>query len=511
MRIASSILLVALGASACVDSEGTRPAAGGALSPASGDQGGSVAVPFFPESAPTSQDYGPHQVQLGNATFAYLTRVAVPAEAMPLLPSGIGGTVFTYSLFVESTQAIELFALFVPDSPAGQRRPLLTAFHGFGTSHRDIDVRTRFFVEADDRDWFLVAPLQRNLADPAGDNFDINYASAQSQLHVEAVIQFMLENYAIDRDRLYGVGFSMGGGSALSYAARHRDRSTGAFAAVVNHTGSVALENEYANLPVASPVIDIMELIFGGPPSATPFEWQRSSLIELDAQGEILSGGRHMARNLGPVPTQTWFNSDDHLDHLRNQSQKLDQFMQGLVGADHSLVVVPGQIPNCDGQHCWSTLDQTMACDWLEQHSLNGQPLQGTVLADRAGNWEYFKLKQDVNGQFSSLDYFVDPLGNSLTLASPENVGQIETSIATLGLDAASSLKVSLEGFGLSTCRLVFTNALSPPVAILRDSLVLDEDCSGTSSGPQWCYDPSEGTLTLLEDEPTLTSWILQF
>ena len=40
----------------------------------------------------------------------------------------------------------------------------------------------------------------------------------------------------------------MGGGAALSYAARHRDPERGAFAAVVNHTGTISLRNTYHNV-----------------------------------------------------------------------------------------------------------------------------------------------------------------------------------------------------------------------------------------------------------------------
>ena len=231
----------------------------------------------------TWDDIGPAELAQSSAAYAWLTSVATPAEMAPLIAAGVGGTALNYSVLVEATGAIELFSLFVPDSDPSVPRPLLTAFHGAGTSHGDIYFRAmEFFIEADQRDWFLIAPLQRNLNGPP----DTSYASAASQLHVAAVIELVLDTYAIDRDRLYAAGFSMGGGNAMSYAARHRDRRSGAISAVVNHTGTLALSNVYENAPVIQ--MNIMEGIFGGPPTGPVFEWQRSSVLELDAAGCLL-------------------------------------------------------------------------------------------------------------------------------------------------------------------------------------------------------------------------------
>ncbi len=481
-----------------------------------GAAGSAVGAARLPErwfqAPPTSQDYGPHEIRLGQATLGYLSQAAIATEAMPLLPPGIGGTVLTYSLVVESTLKLELFALFVPDTPAGVRRPLLTAFHGFGTTHRDIDIRTRFFLEAEERDWFLVAPLQRSVHDPSGANFDINYASEQSQLHVDAVLDYVLSNYPIDTDRVYGVGFSMGGGSALSYAARHRDPRKGAFAAVVNHTGTVALRDEYRNLPTGSSVVGIMEQIFGGPPSVARFAWTQSSLIELDDQAQLVPGGQHMAVNLAHVPVQTWFNTLDQLAHLPAQAEQLDLFMQGLPGAQHSLVTVPGGIADCgQQQHCWSSLDQTMACDWLATHRLNSSPTVGQLMIDRSGRWEYFDVEQDLVGKFSSLTYEVDSLGNSLTLRAPDNLTRIETTIADLGFSTSGAVKLSLEGFGIGPDFVQFGDISSAPVSVLRDGLPIQEDCGGTSTAQSWCYDASTETLILYETLPALSSWRIDF
>jgi poly(3-hydroxybutyrate) depolymerase len=510
MRVTSLLLIAALLASSCADSSAVDVTAadGTAFGGGSDERPRDPVVwtPGWRQPAATAQDYGPVQIQLSNSTLAYITRVATPAEAMPQLAPG--STYLTYSLFVEETQAVEWFSLFVPGSPPPQRRPLLTAFHGFGTSHLDIVTRTSFFQEAQARDWFLIAPYQRNLAGGPG---DISYGSAQSQLHVEAVIRFVLQRYPIDRDRLYGVGFSMGGGAALSYAARHRSRATGAFAAVINHTGTVALSDEYMNLLVGSLVTGYMETIFGGTPGTARFEWQRSSMLELDAMAQIIPGGLHMAQNLRTVPVQTWFNVDDELAHLVQQSERLDQYLQGVPGAQHSVVAVPGGLANCDKQHCWDTLDQTAACDWLEQQSLNSFPDEGAILADRDGRWEYFDLTQELAGKFSRLTYGVDSDGNSLTLALPENLARIRASWGALGFDPVDPLKLTVEGFGVTPCPIEITGLPTTPSAVYHNSVLLAEDCSAGAAGPSWCFDASTGTIVLLEDQPAQSSWNVQF
>jgi pimeloyl-ACP methyl ester carboxylesterase len=457
---------------------------------------------------PTMDNYGPYQVQMANGTFAYIERVANSAEASTLLLTPMGGTVLTYSLFVDETQAMEYFSLFVPASQAGIERPLLTAFHGFSTSHRDIDVRTSFFQEADQRDWYLVAPLQRNLTGP----WDISYSSAQSQLHVEAVIGFVMEHYAIDKDRLYGVGFSMGGGGVMSYAARNRDRRRGAFAAVVNHTGSVALSNVYANLDPSSALIDVMELIFGGDPAEAPFEWLRSSLIEVDSQAALLLDGQHMAINLAHVPTQTWYNASDSLGYLVEQSIELDGYLQSLPGANHESVRVASSSACGSSQHCWGSLDQALACDWLEQQTLDSAPQFGSILADRSGRWEYFDLAQVLEGEFSRLAFEVDVVSNALWLSAPSNMASVTGSMSRLTLDSAQPLKLTLDDFGGTSTGFVIDNVATAPASVIREGAVLADDCSGgAATASSWCYDPAAQTLTLLEADPGAVTWRVNF
>ena len=453
----------------------------------------------------TWDDIGPAELAQSQGTFAWLTSVATPAEMAPLIAAGVGGTVLNYSVFVEATGGTELFSLFVPESDPSVPRPLLTAFHGAGSSHGDIYFRAQeFFVEADQRDWFLIAPLQRNLIGPA----DTSYASVASQLHVEVLIKLILDNYNIDRNRLYGAGFSMGGGNALSYAARHRDRRVGAFSAVVNHTGSVALADVYANAPVI--ITNIMLGIFGGPPTGPTFEWQRSSLIELDGAGALLPQGRHMALNLEHVPVQTWFNSSDKFDYLLAQAQAFGSFMTSLPAGNHQLVTVPGGVPNCIDQHCWATLDIPAACQWLSTQSLETDPAAGTVLADRDARWGRFDVEQRQPGSFTEFNYTVNTGANLVAITDTENARAVGIRVQKLGLDPAQPLFVSMTRMESQGNGIVLRGFSSAPTTVTRNGVFFGATCGGAASSIGWCYDAQAGSVTIRESSNLSATWRVQ-
>ncbi|MEM9380387.1 MAG: hypothetical protein AAGB93_10610 [Planctomycetota bacterium] len=415
----------------------------------------------------------------------------VPPIAFPTITPGFGGSALILRLIVPATGELELFTLFVPDTPIGVERPLLTCFHGANVSHLDIFFNTSFLQEAEARDWFLIAPFQRGVQGYE----QLNYACVPSQLHVQAVIDFVLRIYDVDRDRLYGVGFSMGGGSALSFAARHRDRSTGAFAAAVNHTGTVSLGNVYANQPNQQMAL---EAIFGGTPTSVPFAYQRSSVLEVDPAGALVSGGRHMARNLEHVPIRTVYGVTDTLTHLIDQSLALDAYMQLLPQASHELFAsaVPG---SCNSQqHCWATLDETATCDFLAQHSLVSNPPSGGYLIDRDDvRWGRFRFDMTVDGEFASMKYDSSVSNNQLQIDQTRNIDTVGVDVLDFGLDPTAPLQVWAGAADGTGDVVVLEGFASQPVQVTRNgSAPIPESCNfpGTVS---WCY--ANGVLTLHE------------
>ncbi|MEM9799713.1 MAG: alpha/beta hydrolase [Planctomycetota bacterium] len=444
-------------------------------------------------------EYGPWQTVTNNAVTVWLTRVASPASiAAQREPSGVG-TFFILALEVPATNELELFSLHVPAVPSGSTRPLLTCFHVAGASHLDIWFNTSYFREAIRRDWFCVAPLQRNLA--PGTDAQISYASAQSQLHVEAVIDFVTQSFAVDLERLYGVGFSMGGGNALSYAARHRDPSRGAFAAVVNHTGTVALGNVYGNVPTA--IRDQLDVIFSGTPTTAPFGYQRSSLIELDPNGGLLAGGRHMATNLRHVPVRSYFNPIDPLGYLVRQTQQLDVFFDSLPPSIHDLQ------PRLSGCHCWATIDDFEVCEWLDQWSLTS-PSSGSLLCDRSGRWEQFEVALDCADCFGAFDYTLEEQSNRVLVLRTEGIESVEIDLVEAGFaTSAPKLFVETSSIDGTDTRLVFRGLSAPPARVFRNTGELTTPCVPGPGAASWCWDAATLTLEIVEPAGAGGDWEL--
>ena len=196
---------------------------------------------------------------------------------------GVGG--FLVELQNSPTAFAEEFFVQLPPSPSKTTRsPLLVAFHKFGSTALDIPVNTDFEQECFNRNWFLVAPLG---ASPK------SFSSISSQANTEVVIELMVDRFGayIDSNRIYGVGFSMGGGNVMNYAARHVDPSRPMFAAIINHTGPVSLRQNYIEQPKNQFILDIW---YGGSPDQFPFKY--AALIGPDIFSVDTGGG------IGPGP-----------------------------------------------------------------------------------------------------------------------------------------------------------------------------------------------------------------
>lgn len=420
-----------------------------------------------------------------------------------------GGLILTYRTWIEETLAYEYYSLFAPSNPGLTPRPLMVAFHGASTTHLDIRERTELFDEAAARGWYLLAPVQFSTS---GSPPDISYGSAQTQLHVESVLETMIEQYPVDEERIYGVGFSMGGGACLSYAARHRDLTRpGVFAATVNHTGSVALSHVYDSSPQGS-VQAIFELLFGGSPTASPFPWQQSSLIVLDSLGALVSGAPHFATNLATTPVQTWFNGRDLNTYLQHQSLELDAYLTSIGSQSHSLIQVDITDPTCLRGHCWAALDQQLACDWLAQQTLAPFAPSGQILIDRSGGWEVFEVDQHLFRQFSSLTYSVSATQSQIDLLEISNVSSIGFGLEDIGLtpSAGSSIKIDT---AQDVAELVVSihDVPQAPIAVYLDGTLLPEDCTSTGVGDRWCFDAASGRVELQSGARMAGSWRMDF
>jgi hypothetical protein len=371
---------------------------------------------------------------------------------------------------------LEYFVLQVPDQVPTGPTPLLVAFHQYGVSHADVPYHTNFTQEARARGWYMIGPYAAS---------QTNFGSLPSQVNVSAVLAWARATFSIDATRIYGVGFSMGGGGCASYAARHLDPAASMFAAIVNHTGTVSLIHAYANESFSIQLI--LEGWFGGSPAAQTFAYRRCSTVDIDPQTELVGVGTDMGRNLSYV--RSWMADQDPQPYLPLQTQLFAAHMQALNPAN-VLTTAPGNM------HSWSTLDDTAVCDWLAQYTLQ-EPSIGSTLADQDGAWHRFIVEQGAPGAFTPFSWFADSNANRLSLWATANLKRISVDSGPLGLVYRGLLKLNMSSADGTGDQVLFLHVPSPPISITRNgqpnatavynhqaqTLLIDE-MSG--SGAQW-------------------------
>lgn len=326
----------------------------------------------------------------------------------------------------------ERFGLYVPAVPASTASPLLVHFHAFNGGHTDLlHFATGMLEEADARGWFLVAPDQ-SVRNAQGQADGRTYGGDEAQRRVQAVLDWALAALPIDRTRVYGYGFSMGGGDVLSYAAQHLDPTRGAFAAVINHTGTLVLTEEWTrSFPSRHP----LESVFSGTPAVASYAYRRASTIAYPwsptAPSAFTGAGQHPARNLELTPTRSWYHVGD------SGFARAREFMSALdtLVIDHAIEERP-TIPGSPA-HAWEYLDPVEACDWLAQHALT-VPWSGTVIAARDARYHDLELRRKTTSAFGELTFSLPPGDDTISITGVSNVLEVRVDVVRSQLDAQS-------------------------------------------------------------------------
>lgn len=431
--------------------------------------------------------------------------VTLNGQVVPAIPMGNNlnpipapgaGQWFNLSIFVPATGQDELFILGVPNTPANVDVPLLVGMRQSNASHADITDHTTFWDECLARGWYLLAPLSRGIS-----GFDTNGGSTlNAQINTKAALDWVTQRYPIDSNRIYGVGFSGGGSLVANFAARHLDPTDSMFAAVVIHTGAMDLTDSYrATDPLDRAPI---EALMGGSPATIPFEFRRISSVELDAvpSGLWVSGGEHGAWNLGAIPTQIWYATNDTKLVLLHQTTQLFDWMNSNGNSPVSFFprVSTDVVRNF---HSWEILDETQICDWFDMQVLTA-PLSGYLLMDRDARFHYFDLQQDTAGAFSRLSFVTTLAQNKLELKGTENVQSLTFRPADLGLFTISGVFLTLDLDAQDSGDLIVLEGLDlAPSSVTRGGL----------QSPNWSYSGVEKTLTIHELETGLHTWVILF
>ena len=398
---------------------------------------------------------------------------------------------FNLKLFVPSTGLEELFILGIPDTAPTQDAPMLVGFHASNASHGDLLVNTTFWEECKLRGWYFLSPLSRS---PLPSDPDISFSNLISQDNARAAMEWVVDRYPIDSDRIYAVGFSGGGGIATSIATRYLDPREPMFAALVDHTGTVDIADSYAVSGASGGTI--FDILFGGSPTQVPFQYRRVSPIELDANHFWVPGGDHMATNLSYLSTDIWYANGDPIAHLVQQNQQLFDWMNGNGGGPVSLNPIAGS------QHTWDLLNETSVCNWFAGKSLQ-LPLAGNLLMDRPARYLFFDLQQAAGNSFSRLTYNANPGANQLSMTGMENVLRMDIDTLGLGLSTASgqTLQLTVASVDTGGDLLRIMDVPSAPTSVLRNGV--------TATG--WTYQSANNRLDLFEPNAGQQTWTITF
>ena len=391
---------------------------------------------------------------------------------------------FELTLNSGPTTFTEKFLLYIPPLAGGGQKPLVNFFHKFGSTHWDVWNNTTFIQECHAREWFLVSSLGAT---------NKSMSSIESQLNREAVLDWLTAIFPmIDRERLYGVGFSMGGGSVLNFAARHLDPARHMLAAVVNHSGGVDLNHTYFADPPARFIMDFW-YGDGSVGSADPWRMARSSVLTADPITGVAQDDWSLARHLVNLPMRTIRASDDPIAYLSDQNDNLHALM-GQLGAVPQVLYGYYVLPYTG--HSWDLLNASATLDFLGSHTLT-IPTSGQLLADHDGAYYHFTIEQDQAGAFTPLDWSIDEVQNKLVVTETANLRRLIVDTPAAGLDPTQPLQIELDTADGHPDEIVFRFWPQAPVAVQRDGQ--DE--------PGWSYDPTTDELVVTEVDPGLHVW----
>lgn len=384
----------------------------------------------------------------------------------------------------------ENFLFVAPRPTPTTPKPLLVIFHKYGTSQKDLIANTQFAQEAGRRGWYVVCPLG---ASPK------HFSSLESQVNTETVLEWMLANFPrIDPKRIYGIGFSMGGGAVTNYAARHLDPAKPMLAAVIDLCGGVALKDTYLNDFAARLYLDYW---FGNgtPGSADAFKLARSSVVNFDPITAQVEVGQDLARNLLHVPLQILRPGTDKVPYVPRQCDVLAAHMQQLglsIGTTFNYQLVPFGMDVIG--HDWSLLDEVWACDWLSQFTLT-LPAAGSTLADHDGVYFDFFVTQDAPGAFTQFDWSIDTAHNDLRLGSTANLRRLEVDLPATGLSSAQPLGVRFGTADGLADEVVLSPWPSAPTNVWRNGFTTQS----------WSYNPATLELALFELDGFVHDWLV--
>jgi len=314
-------------------------------------------------------------------------------------------------------------------------RAVVVGFHSYSVSEKDVFLNTDLPFEAARRGWMLVAPYGLT---------DTSFASPQTQASLEAVFHVLYGIVPFNYRRVYAVGFSMGGLSALSFGMRHLDPRQLQFAGIVVHTGTLDMPRAFEEAPGWLQQKLSNARHFKGSLEAAPFEYERVSPIQLLDDGPV-DPDRAPVLNLDDRPIYLHANLADPQVDLVEGMWALATFLQ-----QRGAWVVENLVHEPAAGHHWASLDLAPALDFVSQHDLGGPAEPSMELfVDRPGRWRHSEVEALLAGAFGRFRLELAPLQgeslNSFALLETRDVDELRLRLGELGLSAGETLRFQHE------------------------------------------------------------------
>ena len=360
-------------------------------------------------------------------------------------------------------------------------RAVIVGFHSFSVSEKDVFLNTALPYEAKARGWMLVAPYGLT---------DTSFGNAQSQASLSAVAHALFAVVPFNYRRVYGVGFSMGGQSALSFAMRHLDPQQLQFAGVVVHTPPLDMARTYANSVLAVQLLMANAKHFGGTPSQVPFAYQRVSPVELQPSG-LVDPAHAPVLNFAGRPIFLHANLADPQTNLLAGVSALSQFLQqrGALVVEH-LTHDPAL------GHSWATLPFSQALDVLAAHELPGAPPQEqSFFVDAPGRWIHTEVDSIAPDRVARFRVELAPVAlgtpNGFAVDGTTDLNRLVLHLPQLGLDPGAPLRFRHASGDGTADELVLRGYAQAPQQVLV----------GGAPPAAWSHDPLEQAVVV---QPTL-------
>lgn len=319
------------------------------------------------------------------------------------------GTEYHLTIPTSLGDTTETFWLQIPEGyEPGTPRPLLVGWHQLWGDEMELKEATGFPAIADRRGWIAVCHRGPSTT---------HWNNQAAQSHVVDLIRWIEDRYAIDRDRIYMIGSSMGGAAGMVFSSNHLDPSGVMVAAAASVSGIQDCERRFHEQGYNSS----MAGAFGGTPEEVPLEYHRNSAIFFADSVES------MHRNATHLPLWLTFGSGGSDAIWRAHAEDLYAVMAGYAD---SVVLRESSLAG----HGWVCAEEEAICAFLDPFRADRYPATIAVNADEEGGWYWCDLQaRRVADRFARFDGEIDVAGARATIVFVANAARVEVDLAPLG------------------------------------------------------------------------------